>query len=229
MVSVLEKIFSKRKNISEPASVVLDKTVISLSKENSIEIPSTQVILCLDISGSMYDNYISGYLQILLERLVPISVKFDDNSILETIVFNNHAEILGNVTPKNYLSYVKRHVPEPQGGTIYSSALDKLSKFVSREIPTLCLFLTDGDNFEGDNFKTFSRLRELSGLNLFIQFVGMGNSEFKLLKQIDALSNRVEDNTGFITFEEIDKVSDKDLYIGLLSGYIDWLKRRDVN
>jgi hypothetical protein len=57
----------------------------------------------------------------------------------------------------------------------------------------------------------------------------MGNSEFKLLKQIDALSNRVEDNTGFITFEEIDKVSDKDLYIGLLSGYIDWLKRRDVN
>ena len=57
-MGILEKIFSKRKNISEPASVVLDKTVISLSKENSIEIPSTQVILCLDISGSMYDNYI---------------------------------------------------------------------------------------------------------------------------------------------------------------------------
>lgn len=66
------------------------------------------------------------------------------------------------------------------------------------DIPTLVLFLTDGDNF--DKKEAVKAIRECSGNSIFWQFVGLGeNSQFKFLNKIDKLNGRVINNIGFFS------------------------------
>lgn len=88
--------------------------------------------------------------------------------------------------------------------------------------PTLVLFFTDGG---------FSKKRQISELMVkaaalpaFWQFVGLGNSSFGLLRQLDELPGRVVDNCGFFQVSDIDAVSDQQLYQLLLNEFPDWLR-----
>lgn len=59
---------------------------------------------------------------------------------------------------------------------------------------------------------------------VFWQFVGIGNGNFDFLNKLDTLEGRVIDNTNFLHIEEIDRISDDELYDALLAEFPFWLK-----
>ncbi len=84
------------------------------------------------------------------------------------------------------------------------------------------LFFTDGG---------FSRKREIAALirtaaalPAFWQFVGLGKANYGLLSTLDELPDRVVDNAGFFAVDDIDTLTDAELYARLLSEFPDWLR-----
>ena len=88
--------------------------------------------------------------------------------------------------------------------------------------PAFVIFITDGANF--DERETDKAIRESSEENIFIQFVGIGNSSFKYLEKLDDLDGRRCDNTGFIKVKDFEKLSDEEVYKQLLSQYPEWIE-----
>ena len=96
------------------------------------------------------------------------------------------------------------------------------NKTTSANQPTYVLFLTDGDN--GDHAKTEDALREASNEEIFWQFVGIGNAGFAFLEKLDNLSCRYIDNASFFQVNDLDSISDNDLYSRLLNEFPQWIK-----
>lgn len=93
---------------------------------------------------------------------------------------------------------------------------------VNDAVPTYILFITDGAN--SDETKTSELLREVCAKNVFIQFVGIGNESFRYLEQLDTLSGRSRDNTGFCRMTDLTAVPDEQLYTTVLAEFANWLK-----
>ena len=93
---------------------------------------------------------------------------------------------------------------------------------VNDDVPTYILFITDGAN--SDESKTSELLREVCTKNVFIQFVGIGNESFRYLEQLDTLSGRSRDNTGFCRMTDLTAVPDEQLYTTVLAEFANWLK-----
>lgn len=87
---------------------------------------------------------------------------------------------------------------------------------------TFILFITDGEN--SDREETNKIIKKSSDMNVFIQFIGIGNEKFKYLKSLDEMHGRVRDNTGFTKMEDLDKADDKELYTNVLDQFAKWLK-----
>ena len=92
------------------------------------------------------------------------------------------------------------------------------------EIPAFVIFITDGDN--SDHRETDDIVRELSKYNIFVQFIGIGDDNFSYLKKLDKLDGREADNTGFTSVEDMDKMTDEELYTEILRQYKDWLNNK---
>jgi hypothetical protein len=80
--------------------------------------------------------------------------------------------------------------------------------------PVLVLFFTDG------GFRKKGPISELmraaSSAPVFWQFVGIGRANYGVLERLDDMEGRVVDNAGFFAIDDIDQVSDDDLYQRLL-------------
>lgn len=92
---------------------------------------------------------------------------------------------------------------------------------VNKDIPTFVLFITDGDN--SDKNSTDVLMKQASNKNVFIQFIGIGSSEFCYLEKLDNLEGRIRDNTGFSKMASLEKVNDEELYSTVLSQFSEWL------
>ena len=88
--------------------------------------------------------------------------------------------------------------------------------------PTFLLFITDGEN--SDCNATDAIIRKASSMNVFIQFIGIGNEQFNYLRKLDDLSGRLRDNTGFSKMQSLDNASDQELYTNVLDQFSKWLK-----
>ena len=113
------------------------------------------------------------------------------------------------------------------GGTNYSPVLEDMVKHYkdieTSTVPAFIIFITDGENF--DTNETNKIIKELSNYNIFVQFVGIGNEDFKYLKSLDDMKGRKYDNTGFITVEDMNEMTDEELYTELLRQYREWYER----
>src|SRR5574344_801220 len=68
----------------EKCKISLEKTIVSLTKNANQTLDNiANVVLCLDVSGSMSDNISSGDVQSLLNILMPIGLKLDDNDNID--------------------------------------------------------------------------------------------------------------------------------------------------
>lgn len=106
------------------------QNVLDLKKRKGIDGQKAQVVLAIDYSGSMQRLYESGYVQRVVQRLVPVAMAFDDNESLEVFKFDSgvhRVEI--DCTPSNVSGYVKDHVYRGRlGGTNYAPAIREIVK-----------------------------------------------------------------------------------------------------
>ena len=236
---------SKDKVNLEKHVVNLSKCVVDLSKRSGVNLGSTRakVVVVLDYSGSMSMLYRNGTVQRTLNRLVPLGLTFDDNGSIDVYLFSNSFKKLDDLNLMNYENYVDTVVSSSSmsmGGTCYAPVLKaiiegetKQKGFLFRKTeyippivdggdPTFILFITDGENSDCNN--TDSVIRNSSGMNVFIQFIGIGNENFNYLQKLDDMPGRVRDNTGFSKMESLDNAPDQVLYINILDQFAKWLK-----
>jgi uncharacterized protein with von Willebrand factor type A (vWA) domain len=185
-----------------------------------------RVALVLDFSGSMSGLYRDGTVQAVIERIMPIAMQFDDNQELDLWIFENGFKRLGGVTKENFYGLAKELLDTyHMGGTNYAPVMDDIyNKYIKEEpaqLPNYIIFITDGDNF--DKSETTKVISKLSKSPIFFQFVGIGDENFEYLKKLDDMSGRYVDNANFFKVENINELSDRELYQKLFAEYPSWL------
>jgi len=65
---------------------------------------------------------------------------------------------------------------------------------------------------------------EASKYPIFWQFVGIGKSSFDFLEKLDNLKGRVVDNANFFAVNDINAITDQELYQRMLTEFPLWLK-----
>ena len=227
-------------------SINLDKInqqkekVINLKKTSGIPFNSSaQVVLALDYSGSMSKLYRDNTVQAVVEKILPFGLAFDDNGEVDTYIFETGFQKISKpVTLKNLLGYVEREILKnyTMGGTNYAPVLEAiyndftkskgLFNFFNKttmEYPVYIIFITDGNN--SDKNKTKEIVRKMSEKGFFIQFIGIGNERFDFLERLDNLTGRNIDNANFFKVLDISKMTDDELYNGLMNEYPSWYKQ----
>lgn len=249
-MSFFEKIFGNKKSNTKletentqttTSSVNLQKTEslkkVNLRKEcvskiclekRELNDLTCRVAVVMDYSGSMDTLYYNGTVQSILERLLPLALKFDDNGELETWIFDSSFHRLNDININNYFNYLKNEnvlKKYDMGSTYYAPVMADVVKKYTKEspsnLPTLVLFLTDGDNF--DKSETKKILSQASKYPIFWQFVGIGKHDYKFLKNLDTMTGRHIDNANFFVIEDINRISDDELYKKLLNEYPSWI------
>ena len=213
-----------------------------------------KVVVALDYSGSMSALYRKGTVQKTLNRLVPLGLTFDDNGSIDVYSFECKYRKFDDLTISNYDDYVEEVINKSgysMGGTNYAGVLEDIvfggtrvetvqkkgflgfgKKAVTKEVKgdaivsedqsTFVIFITDGENM--DKRETDAIIRRISKENVFVQFVGIGSERFNYLQKLDELDGRERDNTGFVKLDELDAVSDSELYTSVLEEFASWLK-----
>ena len=111
-------------------------------------------------------------------------------------------------------------------GGCWNNELPVMQSIVSvhktSQLPTLVIFITDGDIKKTDQIKRI--LIEASNYPIFWQFVGLAGSNYGVLEELDNMKGRTVDNAGFFAVDDLAKIKDEELYDRLLSEFPCWLK-----
>lgn len=227
------------------SSINLRKGIVEkIVNDKNLGGQKAQVVLVLDYSGSMEGMYISGFVQRLIERLVPVAMKFDDNGEMELYIFQNGCvKHPNNVNERNVDGIVNREIfgKYSFGGTQYAPAIKSIIEdyipvteqkngFFGKKTsvtgnvtdPVYVIFVTDGDN--SDKASAEEAIKEASKHGVFFQFVGIGGASMSFLDKLDTMEGRFIDNANFFQVNDLDKVSDEVLYERLLNEFPGWVK-----
>lgn len=81
-----------------------EQVKISLEKKNVDKLVA-EVQVAVDVSGSMYYNFEEGKVQEALNRLIPISLNFDDDGIVPVYAFDEEVTKVESLTLDNLLNF----------------------------------------------------------------------------------------------------------------------------
>jgi len=215
------------------------KVEVVLEKKNLTGIIA-RVALVLDISGSMKGCYNRGTVQKVLERIAAVAAKFDDDGNLDMWMFDRTFHRLPLVNENNYENYIQREILDKAkkgsfNGRIFGAndeppvMKDVLHYYIKEnksKYPAFIVFISDGGISKNTEIKKI--MIEASKHSLFWQFVGIGNGNYGILQKLDSMSGRVVDNASFFALDDVDKISDEDLYDRLLGEFPAWLKEAKI-
>ncbi|MEK4145559.1 VWA domain-containing protein [Robertmurraya sp. FSL W8-0741] len=212
------------------ATIDLQKKAVKIILEKKkLMTVRARVGLVLDITGSMRTLYKNGTVQKVVERILAVASQFDDDGALDIWVYDNEFSRLKPVTERDFEGYVNRHILENElihkfGRNDEPPVMkDVVKKYTEEEIsddPAFIVFINDG----GCQKSIKSIIEGTSIKPLFWQFVGIGNGNFDFLRKIDTLEGRFVDNANFIHIEDVDAISDEQLYDMLLTEFPSWIK-----
>jgi stress response protein SCP2 len=203
---------------------------VSLEKKKLLDVIA-KVALVLDVSGSMTSQYSRGDVQLVVNKVVPIAIHFDDDGELETWVFASKAKKLTPVTVNNIKEYVntqwggwKNWMNSLKPATNNEPVVmeEVVTTYKDSKLPAYVIFISDGG--VGYNKQIEKILIEASKYPIFWQFVGLGGSNYGILERFDTMKGRVVDNCNFFALDDIHSISDSELYNRLLNEFPDWLK-----
>ncbi|MDO3410269.1 VWA domain-containing protein [Saccharibacillus sp. CPCC 101409] len=208
------------------------KVGISLEKKN-IAHEKARVAVVFDASGSMTQLYKNGTVQRAFERILAVSARMDDDGIMDVWFFATKMMRAPSVTEFQYENYVKKTYPGPSmksklgfGNNEPVVMEDIVKKYTQEDpdytTPTYIIFFSDGGIYETK--KISKLLIKYSDKPIFWQFVGLGRANYGVLEQLDDLKGRTVDNADFFALDDLDTVSDEDLYDRLLNEFPSWLK-----
>lgn len=218
----------------ERHKVSLEKTIDTLAKTNPrgfllTKLKKAYVINVIDGSGSMQSSYKNGSVQQILDRLLPLAIRFDDNSELDVYTFSEHCKRLPAMTLNNFENYVQDNRKEIEYGiTYYAPALEAIARdYPEPDKPVFVIFITDGDNY--DKPQTDAIIKKLSDPRhkVFILFIGTNcnRDDLKYLEYLDNMPGRASDNTASLFVKNFAEWSDEELYSKMLEQYLPWLDK----
>lgn len=201
---------------------------ITLEKKKLTNVVA-RVGIVLDITGSMQNLYKNGTVQEVVERILAVACKFDDNAALDVWVYDTHFSRLPSVTEKDFDQYVEKHIMN--NTTIHKFGRnneppvmeDVIHKYTVEEnspTPVFIIFINDGGVV-----KPIKKVIVNAAVQpIFWQFIGIGSSDFEVLRQLDTMEGRVVDNANFFHLNDIRAISDEMLYDQLLNEFPKWIK-----
>ena len=89
-------------------------------------------------------------------------------------------------------------------------------------MPIFVIFISDGGIYEDGHIDYL--LRWSSTLPIFWQFVGIGGASYGVLKRLDHLSGRCIDNANFFAIDDLNQISEEELYDRLTNEFPLWLQ-----
>ncbi|WP_203996910.1 vWA domain-containing protein [Virgisporangium aurantiacum] len=208
-----------------------------------------RVFLVLDASGSLEHAYHDGTVARVVERLAAVGAQLTPDGVLAAWIFASTMTRLPDLTVADLPEWTRRYVrpgriqdfaadPVPMfrpDGTLDGEALGygneepKVMKDVVRTVaalppgpPVLVLFLSDGGVSRSQQIESI--LRKSADRPMFWQFVGVDGANYGVLERLDALTGRRVDNAGFFAVDDIDTLTDADLYARLLSEFPTWIR-----
>lgn len=213
----------------EKSKVSLDKHLEKMKKEQNIDLTKhiCAVELYIDISGSMKNRFKSGKMQDALTRIFPVALKFDNDGVMPVSAFGNGCYPLVAMTMENYATYVEKQILSKHDideSTYYAPFVKQAIKRAKKaeQYPLFNIVITDGNCW--DETESDEAFRKSSEYKTFFQCVGIGDDKFKYLRKIDDLDGRKVDNTAFVKVDELEDLSDDELYAKLLEQYPQWLQ-----
>ncbi|MGI2329140.1 vWA domain-containing protein [Planococcus sp. YIM B11945] len=229
-MGLFDKIFKKPEKTADLSGIELKKkaATIVLEKKKLTGV-NAKVGVVLDISGSMRKLYKEGVVQEVVERVLAVASQFDDDGELDVWIYDNEFSRLPGATEATFMGYVEKNIlsnesvhkfgrnDEPK---VMEDVIRKYTKEEPGDEPVFLVFINDGGCKPG--IKKF--IVESSNQPIFWQFVGIGDSNFDVLRKLDTMAGRVVDNANFFHLEDISQVSDEELYDQLLNEFPMWLK-----
>lgn len=206
------------------------KAQISLEKVKLTELKA-RVALVLDATGSMNGQYSRGKVQDVINRLLPLAVAFDDDGSIDCWAFGAKPCKLSEVGMANYSDYVitegggwkkwavgQRINDEPK---VIRQVIDYYAKSGDKT-PVFVLFISDGGISED---RAISKLiSEAAALPCFWQFVGIGGRNYGILERLDDMAGRIIDNCSFFALDDLNDISEEELYDKLFEEFPSWVK-----
>ncbi|WP_292635716.1 VWA domain-containing protein [Novosphingobium sp.] len=233
------------------SKVDLRKNKVGVSlKKLGIEHEQAEVLFIIDASGSMGHLYGNGTVQETVERIAPVALRLDRDGKMPTWFYASKCKRVEDLTATNLTGFVSRTCPSP-GAKIGSEPVTKKGIFGGtrqttgtsigygndepivmnavlaqepphRTTPLLIIFLTDGGITRSKDISEI--LQRASNRPIFWQFIGVGRSNYGVLKKLDTLPGRVVDNAGFFSVDDLSQIGDDELYDRILSEFPKWLK-----
>jgi stress response protein SCP2 len=219
----------------DPQLVSLVKKVqVSLDKKD-LATDRAKVALCLDISLSMARLYRQGHIDHLVQRIMALGFRFDDDGEIDLFAFAGRAYAFGTVGVDSYRGAVAALLARYplQEGTRYGRAMALIREHYRQQpdfgrLPVYVMLVTDGNT--GDKPGAERQLIEASSDGIFWQFMAIGEgrrgrSGFEFLEHLDNLEGRVVDNANFFVVSDPRAPSDEELFDLLMAEYPDWLRK----
>lgn len=234
----------------DPQLVSLVKKVqVSLDKRQILR-DQAKVALVLDISASMTNLFKSGKIDALVQRIMALGYRFDDDGAIDVFLFGKEAHDYGEVTVDTYRGFVRemQRAYDLEMSTNYGKVMALVRRNYDREIrsrnvPIYVMFVTDGNTV--DEARAEQEIRDAAAEPLFWQFMAIGappkkgkkkggffsrllGSDFSFLEKLDTMEGRVIDNANFFLVQDPTDPSDEELFDMLMGEYPDWLKAAEA-
>lgn len=213
-------------------NLLKEKAKIVLEKKKLVSVRA-RVGLVLDVSGSMRSLYKGGTVQRVIERILAIATQFDDDGELDCWIYDHEFSRLPAATEKNIDGYVEKYIlnnpkiskfGRNDEAPVMRDVIKKFTVENKSQLPAYITFINDGGVKRGKGDTIDKAVIDSSKYPLFWQFVGIGNSDFGVLRKLDTIEGRVVDNANFFQIDDIDRLTDHELYELLLAEFPDWLE-----
>ena len=106
----MEVIKNFERGLTMTSISLLKKTAGVILEKKKLTNVTARVGLILDISGSMRTLYKNGTVQKVVERILAVASKFDDDGALDVWVYDNEFSRLKSVTERDFGNYVNEYI-----------------------------------------------------------------------------------------------------------------------
>ena len=222
------------------------KLQFRLEKEEMLDFTARVGFSC-DASGSMSSTYGSGLMNSLMEMLLVVGLKFDDNGEMEVSAFSNSNTVLPNMTEDNFKRYVETNILQNRSGNFWGGTYfaPSIKYFMNEWFPEQKKENTNGGFFskffgkkeevkqnvnyepaflivqtDGDLHdvdETTEILDQLENLPLFVTFITTGRDYVS--KDVLNFAQRYK-NVQSILFEDYNSINEDKLYTDLISDKV---------
>lgn len=203
----------------------------SLAQYPNVAATSVQVVMCADVSGSMYDMYHCGRVQRALDKFFAFATTLAEGCTMDFWAFGAKSRQFGAVTMDNVRDYT---FAEAGGFERWMSMLnyqynnepeamrDIMMIYGARNKPVMVLFLTDG-RMNAD-WEVEEILIKTSRFPVFWQYIGIHGEEYGILDRLHEVDGRYTSNAAFLKTDDIDDMTDQAFYDILLQNLTQWLQ-----